>query len=311
MVYILSISVYIVYRRYYLKGEISLKKQFFIVLLLFSLFTLPVAALADAVVGDIIVTLGENLTEEQKQALLTEMEAPQEAEIITVSNDEEHKYLGEYIPKGQIGTKAISSSIITIAEPEAGLQVETNNITWVTDDMYTNALMTAGVKDATIYITAPFQVSGTAALTGLLKAYELSSDQVIPEDVKKVANEEMVKTAELGDKLGTEEAAALMARIKEEIATNAPQTDADLRAIIEATAAELGLTLTEEDINSLIALFNKMKDLNIDWNQVGEQLNIAKEKLTTFLQSEEGQSFLTKLQAFIVSVFDAIRALFS
>ncbi|MBM7661156.1 uncharacterized protein YpuA (DUF1002 family) [Bacillus mesophilus] len=288
-----------------------MKKHFSIFLVLVSLLTLPVVALADAVVGDQVVTLGENLTEEQKKALLSEMEAPEGVEIITVTNEEEHTYLGDYIPKAQIGSKAISSSIITIAEPEAGLQVKANNITWVTEDMYTNALITAGVKDATIYITAPFQVSGTAALTGLLKAYELSSDQVIPEDVKKVANEEMVKTAELGDKLGTEQAAALMALIKEEIAKNAPQTDADLRAIIEAAAAELGLTLTEEDINSLIALFNKMKELNIDWNQVGEQLNIAKEKLTTFLQSEEGQTFLTRLQDFIASVFDAIRALFS
>ena len=29
--------------------------------------------------------------------------------------------------------------------------------------MYTNALITAGVKDAEIQITAPFKVSGTAA----------------------------------------------------------------------------------------------------------------------------------------------------
>jgi uncharacterized protein YpuA (DUF1002 family) len=287
-----------------------LKKKFLIGLLILSLFTLPVQALADAVVGDKIVTLGENLTEEQKQVLLTEMEAPTDVEVVTVSNDEEHKYLGEYIPKGQIGSKAISSSIITIDEPQTGLKVKTNNITWVTDAMYTNALITAGVKDATIYITAPFDVSGTAALTGLIKAYELSSDQAIPEDIKKLANEEMVKTAELGNKLGTEEAAALMAKIKEEMAKNAPQTDEELRAIIEAAAAELGVTLTEEEINSLIALFNKMKELNIDWNQVGDQLTIAKEKLTTFLQSEEGQTFLTKFQEFLVSFIDAIKALF-
>ncbi|KAA0550451.1 DUF1002 domain-containing protein [Bacillus sp. BGMRC 2118] len=267
--------------------------------------------MADAAVGDKIVTLGENLTEEQKTAMLSEMEAPADVQVVTVSNDEEHKYLGEFIPKGQIGSRAISSSVITIDEPNSGLKVKTNNITWVTDAMYTNALITAGVKDATIYITAPFDVSGTAALTGLIKAYELSSDEAIPEDVKKVANEEMVKTAELGDKLGTEEAAALMAKIKEEMANNAPKTDEELRAIIEAAAAELGVTLTEQDINSLIALFNKMKELNIDWNQVGDQLNIAKEKLTTFLQSEEGQSFLTKLQEFLVSVIDAIKSLFS
>lgn len=295
-----------------MKGEISLKKQFSFVLALFTLLLLPIQALADATVGDRIVTLGESLTEEQKKSILTEMNAPEDAQIITVANEDEHKYLGEFIPKAQIGSKAISSSIITITEAESGLKVETtDNITFITDDMYTNALITAGVKDATIYVTAPYKVSGTAALTGLIKAYELSSDQVISEDVKKVANEEMIKTAQLGEKIGPEEASALMARIKEEMAKNTPQTDADLRAIIEAAATELGITLSEEDITNLIALFNKMKELNIDWNQVGEQLNIAKEKLTTFLQSEEGQGFLTKLQDFFVSLIDAIKSLFS
>ncbi|MFD1738804.1 DUF1002 domain-containing protein [Bacillus salitolerans] len=287
-----------------------MRRRFLALFVLVTLFALPLHALADVVVGDSIITLGENLTEEQKQALLSEMNAPEEAQIVTVSNTEEHKYLGEYIPKSQIGTKALSSSIITITDPDSGLIVETNNITWVTEAMYTNALITAGVKDAKIYITAPFPVSGTAALTGLLKAYELSSEQAIPEDVKQIANEEMVKTAELGDVIGTEDAAALMALIKEKMAENAPQTDAELRAIIEAAAKELGITLTEEHISSLLALFNKMKELNIDWNQVGEQLNIAKEKLTTFLQSEEGQNFLTKLQDFFVSLIDAIKALF-
>ena len=59
------------------------------------------------------------------------------------------------------------------------------NINWVTDAMYTNALITAGVKDAEIQITAPFKVSGTAALTGLMKAYETASNKQIPEEVKK------------------------------------------------------------------------------------------------------------------------------
>ncbi len=288
-----------------------MKKHFLLLLTILSLLTLPIHTLADAAVGDTIITLGENLTEEQKKSILTEMKAPEDAQIIYVKNEEEHKYLGEFIPKGKIGSKAISSSIITITEADSGLVVETTkNITFITEDMFTNALITAGVKDATIYVTAPYEVSGTAALTGLIKAYELSSDQVITEDVKKVANEEMIKTAQLGEKLGPKEAAALMARIKEELAKNTPKTDAELRTIIEAAAVEIGVTLSDEDINSLIALFNKMKELNIDWNQVGEQLNIAKEKLTTFLQSEEGQSFLTKLQEFLVSVIEAIKSLF-
>lgn len=282
-----------------------------IVLLVFLVAILPLQAFADMAEGDMIVTLGENLTEEQKNMLLSEMKAPDDVQIITVSNEEEHQYLGNYISKSLIGTRAISSSAITIGKSGSGLEVETHNINWVTDEMYINALITAGVKDAKIYITAPTSVSGTAALTGIIKAYEISAEKTIPEDVKQAANEEMVETAKLGESVGNENASALIAKIKEEIAKNPPKTDADLRAIIEQAAKELGITLTDEQINSLIDLFNKIKDLNIDWNQVGDQLNKAKDKISKFLESEEGQGFLEELKQFFSSLIDAIKAFFS
>ncbi|AEH47356.1 DUF1002 domain-containing protein [Parageobacillus thermoglucosidasius] len=275
------------------------------------LFAFPAMAAADAAEGDVIVTLGENLTEQQKQQILNEMNVPDNAQIITVSNAEEHKYLDGLIPKAQIGTRAISSSMITIGAKGSGLDVETHNITWVTDEMYTNALITAGVKDAKIYVTAPFAVSGTAALTGLMKAYEVSSDKVIPDDVKQVATEEMVKTAKLGESIGPDKAVALLAKIKEEIANNPPQTDEDLRALIEKVAKDLGITLTEEEINSLISLFNKMKNANIDWNQVNDQLNKAKDKLSAFLQSEEGKTFIQNIVDILKEIWNAIKSVFT
>lgn len=286
-------------------------KKIILTLLMGAMLLLPLHAFADVAVGDMVVTLGENLTDEQKNMLLAEMNAPEDALIITVSNAEEHQYLGNYIAKSLIGTRAISSSAITMGEEGSGLEVETKNINWVTDEMYINALITAGVKDAKIYITAPTSVSGTAALTGIIKAYEISAETTIPEDVKQAANEEMVETAELGESVGKENAAALIAKIKEAIANNAPKTDADLRAIIEQAAQELGITLSEAEIASLIDLFNKLKNLDIDWNQVGEQINQAKDKISKFLESEEGQSFLEKLKAFFISLIDTIKAFFA
>ncbi|MCM3163166.1 DUF1002 domain-containing protein [Metabacillus litoralis] len=287
-------------------------KKYVLSFVAFLMIAFPSLSYADAVVGDMIITLGENLTEQQKQTILNEMNATEEDQVITVSNEEEHKYLGDYIPKATIGTKAISSTSIVIEEAGSGLEVKTKNINWVTDEMYLNALMTAGVKDASIYVTAPFEVSGTAALTGLIKAYEISSEEAIPEDVKQVANEELVTTAKLGDEVGAENASALMAKIKDEIAKNGvPETDAELRALIENAANELGITLSEADINSLIELFNKMKDLNIDWNQVGQQLDQAKDKISNFLNSEEGQTFLKQLEDFFVALWNAIISIFT
>jgi len=279
--------------------------------LLLTMMSISSVVLADVTVGDQIITLGQNLTEEQKQQILSELEATDNTQIITVTNEEEVKYLGDLLPRATIGTRAISSSSITYTDAGSGLNVSTHNINWVTDEMYLNALITAGVKDAHIDVTAPFAVSGTAALTGLIKAYEVSSGEVIPEDVKQAANEEMIQTAKLGDEIGADNAAALFAKIKEAIAEKAPQNDAELRDIILQAAKDLGITLTEEQIQLLMDLFNKLKDLNIDWNQVGDQLNQAKDKISKYLQSEEGQGFLEKLKQFFISLFDALKGLFS
>ncbi|WP_241156679.1 DUF1002 domain-containing protein [Bacillus sp. FJAT-42376] len=287
-------------------------KKVFAAMLAACMIAVPQIGLADSAVGDVIITLGENLTPQQKQTVLQDLNAPENAQTVTVSNQEEHKYLGQYIPKSQIGTKALSSSSITIEKAGSGLEVKTKNINVITDEMYLNALMTAGVKDATVQVTAPIEVSGTAALTGLIKAYEVSTDKVIPEDVKQVANEELVTTSKLGQKHGEENASALMAKVKEEVAKNGvPANDDELRTMIENAAKELGITLTENEINSLISLFNKMKDANVDWNQVSQQLDQAKEKITKYLNSEEGQNFIDQVIQFFAALWNAIVSIFS
>lgn len=286
-------------------------KKILIYLMLCFLMINPVHTFADIAEGDMIVTLGENLTEDQKNSLLSEMGAPNDVLIVTVSNQEEHQYLGKYVSKSLIGTKAISSSAIIIEPKGSGITVETKNINWVTDEMYVNALITAGVKDAKIYITAPITVSGTAALTGIIKAYEISADKTIPEEVKQAANQEMVETAKLGDSIGDQNAAALIAKVKEEIAKNKPKNDEELRKIIEQAAKDLNVNLTDDEMQRLMDFFNKLKDLNIDWNQISDQLNKAKDRISKFLQSEEGQGFLEKIKQFFIWLIDAIKSIFS
>ena len=279
--------------------------------LLIAGFLIPSITLADLQRGDMVVTLGENLTAEQKKLLLAEMDAPDNVDIVTVTNEEEHNYLDGKVASRLIATKAISSSSITIAKSGSGINVKTKNITWVTDDMYKNALATAGIKDADIYVTAPFEVSGTAALTGLIKAYEVSTDTKISEEQKQAANEEMVETAKLGDEIGTEEATTLVETIKEEIAANPPENDEELRTIIIKAADQININLTDVQIQSLMDLFNKLQELGIDWGAVNDQLNAAKEKVSNYLKSEEGQSFLDKLKEVFASLIDAIKSLFS
>src|SRR5699024_12798891 len=128
--------------------------------------------------------------------ILNEMgvESPDEVQITTVSNADEHKYLGDYIPAAQIGQNAISSAMIVIGEKGDGLSLQLNNINYITEQMYANALSTEGVKDAKLYITAPITVSGTVALTGIIQADEVKSGATNDEDKKEVANQAIVRT---------------------------------------------------------------------------------------------------------------------
>jgi uncharacterized protein YpuA (DUF1002 family) len=288
-----------------------MKKYSILFMAFLLLMAFPIGAFADVTVGDKIVTVGQDLTTDQRTQILNELGATSSTQIVTVTNQEEQQYLGNLVPKAMIGTKSISSSSITYTTAGSGLHVSTNNITWVTNQMYLNALTTAGVKDANIVVTAPFPVSGTAALTGIMKAYEVSSGTVIPDNVKQAANTEMVQTAKLGDQIGPNNAAKLVAKVKSMIAQNPPQNDAQLRDLINQAAKELGITLTDSQVQSLVDLFDKLKSLNINWQQVGDQINKAANQVANYLHSPQGQTFLDKLKQFFDSLINTVKSLSS
>ena len=70
-----------------------MKTKLLALLLAVAVFMMPTASFADIIEGESIVTLGENLSEQQNKDSLKEMKAPKDATIITVSNAEEHKFL--------------------------------------------------------------------------------------------------------------------------------------------------------------------------------------------------------------------------
>src|SRR5699024_2877313 len=111
------------------------------------------------------------------------------------------------------------SAKVTTAKSGTGIAVSTKNINYITAEMYQNALATAGIENAIIEVTAPFEVSGTGALTGIIKGYEVKTGEVIDEDQKMVATEEMVLTSELADEgVDEEDATEFFGKVKEEIA---------------------------------------------------------------------------------------------
>lgn len=286
---------------------------------LIGLSLLPTLVFADAAVGDSFVSLGANLDKNQRNAILDELDAPETAEIIEVTNAEEHKYLGESIPKSKIGKKALSSSMITYTKPGSGIKVDvSDNINYITESTYRNALTTAGVTDAEVKITAPTSVSGTAALTGILKAYEVSNDIKIDENLKKVANQEMVVAQDIQQSVGENKTDDLINAIKVQMSQNMPENEEQVRNIINNVSQEYNINISDNQVDSLVNLFVKMKNSNVDWDKVAKEASkyskVAKDlgtKASDYLSSEQGQQTLEKSKGIFSKIIDFIKSFFA
>lgn len=280
-----------------------MKNKWIASLLLGALMLQPVAAYADAAVGDSIVTLGANLTVEQKQEVLNYFNPPKGAQQINVTIDEERHYLGNVVPAAQIGNGTHSCAMIVYTEKGSGIKVSTRNINYVKPSAYESALITAGVTDADVKITAPFEVSGTGALTGILKAYEFSNGKAISEEVKQTATKELVTNAKLSQDLGEKKTSAIMSNIKQQIAENRPQNLNDIKAIVDKVLKDYNIQLTDAQYNQLLDTINQFASLNIDWQAMSNNLNKFMHQANDFLNTAEGQSFLQKLGQWISNLF--------
>ena len=116
---------------------------------------------ADSVSVKPFLAFGADLSTKEKAQVMKQFGITNEEladyQTITVTNKEEHQYLDSYVPKKQIGTKALSSVLVSLADSGNGLKVSTYNINYCTAGMYKNALATAGVEDALslIHISEP------------------------------------------------------------------------------------------------------------------------------------------------------------
>ena len=183
---------------------------------------------------------------------------------LTVTNSDEREYLEGLVDDSLIGSRSISCIYIEALDEGEGLDVSVKNITWCTPDMYMNAMVTAGITDAKVQIAAPFNVSGTAALTGIYKAYEDITGEKLDEDAKLVGTQELTITAELADEIGSADSTAIVNELKLILDETKDMTDDELREEIKKIAAEYDVTLTDSQIDQLITLCRSMEKLDID-----------------------------------------------
>ncbi|MBO0991696.1 DUF1002 domain-containing protein [Bacillus sp. SD088] len=266
----------------------------------------------DEKLGLPIVVYGETLTESQKEEVrkILKVKNPDNVEEIIVTADDLARLID-----GNPNSRMYSSAKITLQDKGKGLvikRVTPENITEVTEEMYANAMLTAGVENAVVEVASPVAVTGHSALVGIYKAYE-SRGQELDKGRMEVANEELDIATELADKegLNDEKVGELLTEIKKQIADQNPVTREEVEQIVEEQLSKMEIQLSDKDRQLLIDLFEKMRSLDIDFDNVKQQLEDISKDIKNKLQDVVGdEGFWDSVSNFFKNLFESIASFF-
>ena len=278
------------------------------------LMTFQANVLADAVEEKPYLSLGADLSTDQKSKVLELLDVDEKAldqyNIVIVTNADEHKYLDDYLDSSVIGTKALSSVLVEKRDKGEGIDVTTKNITYCTAGMYENALTTAGVTDATVTVAGPFNITGTAALVGAMNAYEDMTGEDISSESKDAATNELVVTSELADQLNdSDKAEQFLALIKEKVLSDDAKSESDIKDIIDECSKDLDITVTDNQKAQIAELMQKINKLDLNVNDLKEQASKIYDKLSDM--DIDTQGIFEKIKTALSSIFAALSGLFN
>lgn len=237
--------------------------------------------------GANVVTLGTNLSAEQKQIVLDYFGVKEnEVVILEVNNQEERKYLQGVATEAQLGTRTYSCAYVQPTSKGNGLNVKTVNLTYVTSSMIASTLTTCGITDANVIAMTPLSggVSGTGALTGIMKAFEDATGEPLDETKKEIASEELVITGDLGEDIGQDKATGVINDIKTEIIKNNTQDTIQIADTINNVTNNYNVTLTPEQQQQLESLMSKVAEQDYDYKEMKDALNSVKDVVNEKLE---------------------------
>ena len=263
-----------------------------------------------------VVTIGVNNTAEQRQTILNYFGVKEnEVEIVTVNNQEERAYLGKVATEEQLGRKTYSCAYVEPTTEGSGINVKTANITWVTSSMVATTLSTAGLTGANCVIAAVFPVSGTGALTGVMKAFENATGENLDEDKKELASEELITTGDLGDDIGQDKATGIINDVKADIIKNNTSDKTQIANTINNITNNYNVTLTDAQVDKIIALMQKIAAQNYDYNEMKATLNnvsdVVQDNLKESGENIGNSGILSSIGSFFSSIGNWFSNLFS
>lgn len=246
-----------------------MKKVIALMLVLIFSLCLTVPAFADGSSSGVDTSaravIGADITDEQVYSVYSSFGINRGSiPEFRMTNAMERQYLEGYVDSSIIGTKSISCVYVKIKNDGSGMNVSTSNVNWCTSNMYISALATAGITDADIIVTAPVEVSGTAALVGIYWAYEDITGRKLDETAKLVSTQELTVTGNLAEEIGSMDATDIVNDLKLMLDETSTMTDDQIREEIVAIASQYNVTLSDKQISQLISLCRSLEEIRDD-----------------------------------------------
>lgn len=285
-----------------------MKKLITILLIIVMAVGMIVPAYAENIQSRAVI--GADLTDDQIAAVYNAFGIKRgDAIELRVTNGEERQWLQGYVDESLIGTRSISCVYVELLPEGSGMDVTTSNITWCTGEMYISALATAGITDARIIVASPFEVSGTAALTGVYKAYEDMTGKKLDDLAKLVSTQELTITGELANEIGGMDSTSIVNDLKLMLDETQKMTDDEIRAEIVEIAGRYNVSLTNTQIQQLIDLCRSLEGLDADSLKARveevqgtlQKVSDAKTKVVGFVET------VKKVVTSVSSFFDRIK----
>ena len=138
--------------------------------------------------------------------------------------------------------------------------------------MIATSLSTSGVKNCEVIAACPMEVSGTGALTGIQMAYEKASGEKLDATKTKLANQEIVTTGELADKVGKDQATTVVNQSKMDVIQNDVQNADEIQNIVINVANQNNISVSQDDIDKIVSLLQQIAQQGYNYDDVKQTL---------------------------------------
>lgn len=231
-----------------------------------------------------ILSFGASLNAKEEKALREYFNVPSDMEAIYVDNKTAIKQLGLAPDALDNYTGGWYSSAYVKLTNKGGIDVSSKNVTLVTNEMFANALITSGILNCKVIVSAPFAVTGESALAGILAGAEEIMGESLSEENKAVAKQEIDTTLEIAEEIlnnkdneinssgdSSNVASGIINDIKQQVIKDSPNSTQIQEIIINVTN-NYGVELSKEANDRVLSLMEDVNDLDIDYKDIKETI---------------------------------------